>query len=300
MVDYTRVPGVKLFMGSSTGNMLVDSDAALRALFGGLPEGVRIAIHAEDQATIDEANARLNPGGDAPVPLHSEIRPVEACMRSTAKALALAGEYRRPVTICHVTTADELSMVAGCPEATAEVSPHHLMWCSDDYPRKGSRIKMNPAVKSASHRDALCRALLMGEGIGFIATDHAPHEAAVKASGTVADASGAPVVQFALPWLLTHFPADRVEEYYCRRPAEVMGVDRRGRIAPGYYADIVLAEECDWTVADSDVVSPCGWTPLAGERLGWKITRVWVNGHETFADGRLAPASSAMPLRFSQ
>jgi len=298
--DYSRVPGVKLFMGSSTGNMLVDSDSALRALFQGLPEGVRIAIHAEDQATIDEANARLNPGGDAPVALHSEIRPVEACTRSTAKALALAEEYRRPVTICHVTTADELAMVAACPQATAEVSPHHLMWCSDDYSRKGSRIKMNPSVKDASHCSALRQALLSGEGIGFLATDHAPHEAAAKATGTVADASGAPVVQFALPWLLTHFPADRVEEYYCRRPAEAMGIEGRGRIAPGCHADIVLAEECDWTVADSDALSLCGWTPLAGERLGWRITRVWVNGHEAYARGAFSPASAAQPLRFNK
>lgn len=159
---------------------------------------------------------------------------------------------------------------------------------------------MNPSVKDDYHRDALRQALRRGVGIGFLATDHAPHEAAAKATGTVADASGAPVVQFALPWLLTHFPADRVEEYYCRRPAEAMGIEGRGRIAPGCHADIVLAEECDWTVADTDVHSLCGWTPLAGERLGWRITRVWVNGHETYSHGAFSPASAAQPLRFNK
>lgn len=296
--DYRRVPGVKLFMGSSTGNMLVDSDDALRRLFAGLPQGVRIAIHAEDQAVIDRANAELNPGGDAPVEYHSRIRPAEACVRSTRKALAMAEEYRRPVTICHVTTADELDMIAQCPLAAAEVSPHHLMWCHEDYARKGSRIKMNPAVKTRADRDALRRALSDGCKIDLIATDHAPHEPAAKATDTVADASGAPVVQFALPWLLTHFDAATVEKYYCRRPAEVMHIEGRGRLEKGCHADIVLLQPCDRTIADSDVLSTCRWTPLAGERIGWEVERVWVNGTEVFRHGKFAGKSTAMPLLF--
>ncbi len=297
-VDYRRVPGVKLFMGASTGNMIVDSDEALHALFSGLPEGVRIAIHAEDQAVIDEAVARLNPDGNAPVALHSRIRPAEACISSTRKALGLAREHDRPVTICHVTTTAELDMISRCGQAAAEVSPHHLMWCDEDYARKESRIKMNPSVKSRADRDALRRALASDRGMDFIATDHAPHEPAAKASGTMADASGAPLVQFALPWLMTHFPAGTVEKYYCRRPAEVMGIEGRGRIAKGYYADIVLLRRQEWTVTDADVVSLCGWTPLDGERLGWKVSRVWVNGSEVFADGEFRGVSPAMPLTF--
>ncbi|MDE5554793.1 MAG: amidohydrolase family protein, partial [Muribaculaceae bacterium] len=204
--DYTRVAGVKLFMGSSTGNMLVDKENALCRLFEAAP--AIISVHAEDEATIRAAREAIEAeyGADAPVSLHTRLRPAEACYKATAHAVELARRYGSRLHIAHLTTAAELALLdAPAPveekRITAEVSPHHLMWTVDDYERKGARIKMNPAVKTADDRAALREALAEGR-IDIVATDHAPHLLAEKGGSLFKAVSGAPMVQFSLPVML--------------------------------------------------------------------------------------------------
>ncbi|MEE1207569.1 MAG: dihydroorotase [Muribaculaceae bacterium] len=302
-VDPSTVAGVKLFVGSSTGNMLVDDADALDHLFATVK--MPISVHAEDEAVIarckTEAIARYGSADKVPVAEHSNIRPVEACVRATERVLRLAERHGAHVHIAHLTTAREVEMVAearrGGARVTCEVSPHHLTFCTDDYERLGTRIKMNPAVKSADDREALRKALAVGT-IDMVATDHAPHLLKEKEGGALTAVSGAPMVQFSLPVVLSLFGPEVAAEKMSHRPAEVFGIRDRGRIEPGCYADLVrvrrLAEP--HTVADAEVVSKCGWTPLAGTRLDYAVVTTWVNGR-VYEPG--AGPGSAMALEFS-
>lgn len=208
--------------------------------------------------------------------------------------MELATRYGSRLHLAHVSTADECALLdPGTPTGkriTAEVSPHHLWWSSDDYDRLGARIKMNPAVKSPEHRERLRSALTEGR-LDMVATDHAPHLLAEKSGDLLKAVSGAPMVQFSLPAMLTLYdnPAF-VARKMAQVPAELFGIQGRGSIAPGNYADLVLVERADWTARDSDVISLCGWTPMAGERLGWRVLRTWINGG--------SPDSPGMPLEF--
>lgn len=304
--DYTRVPGVKLFMGSSTGNMLVDDDTTITRLFDSVD--AIVAIHAEDQAIIEantlKAIAEYGDRDKVPVDRHSDIRSSEACYASTAKAVRLAKQYGRRLHICHLTTIRELELLEkDTPLSqrliTSEVSPHHLAWCDADYARKGTRIKMNPAVKDASTRAVLCQALISGL-IDMVATDHAPHLPEDKEGGALTAASGAPLVQFSLPWMLGHFDEKTVQRVMCENPAKIFRIDRRGLLAPGYYADIVLVRAIDpYTVDDIQVISKCGWTPLAGEELSHRVEQTWINGRLVWHDGKFTGARTAMPLKFN-
>lgn len=305
--DYTAVPGVKLFMGSSTGNMLVDDSTTITRIFESVD--AIVAIHAEDQAIIN-ANVQKEIAcyGDkynVPVDRHSAIRSSEACLSSTSQAVALAKKYGRHLHVCHLTTSDELSLLEKDTPLdekliTSEVSPHHLMWCDADYKAKGTRIKMNPAVKDADSRHALREALKSGL-IDMVATDHAPHLLADKSGGALTAASGAPLVQFALPWMLDNFDETTVQRVMSENPARIFHIDRRGKLAPGYYADIVLVSEtAPYTVTDSHVLSKCGWTPLCGETLSHQVEQTWVNGRCVWRDGAAADTGAAMPLRFNQ
>ncbi len=305
--DYTQVPGVKLFMGSSTGNMLVDDDSTISRIFKSID--AIVAIHAEDQDIIN-ANTlkeieKYGSKADVPVDRHSAIRSPEACHASTAKAVALAKKYSRRLHVCHLTTIEELSLLekGNTPEQkliTSEVSPHHLMWCDSDYARKGTRIKMNPAVKDAAARQALRQALSEGL-IDMVATDHAPHLPKDKEGGALTAASGAPLVQFSLPWMLDHFDEPTVQRVMCENPALIFNIDRRGSLAPGSYADIVLIGKTEpYTVTDSMVVSKCGWTPLDGESLSHRVEQTWVNGRCVYRNGEFTGVHSAMPLRFNR
>lgn len=305
-IDYTRVPGVKLFMGSSTGNMLVDADSAIARMFDSVD--AIVAVHAEDQAIID-ANTQKEVAayGDrdkVPVDCHSAIRSDEACYASTAKAVALAKQYGRRLHICHLTTRRELQLLEkDTPLAqrliTSEVSPHHLAWCDDDYARKGTRIKMNPAVKDASTRTALREALKNGL-IDMVATDHAPHLPEDKRGGALTAASGAPMVQFSLPWMLGHFDEVTVQRVMSENPAKIFHIDRRGQLEPGYYADIVLVRAvAPYTVTDGQVISKCGWTPLDGEELSHRVEQTWINGRCVWRQGAFADTHAAMPLKFN-
>jgi dihydroorotase len=298
--DYTKVAGVKLFLGSSTGNMLVNDSAALHTIF----EKVRvpIVVHAEDEDTIKHNRAEYIARygcTEPPVEAHSLIRSTEACVKATERAISLAKEHNAHLHIAHLTTAAELNVVqkAG-PNVTCEVSPHHLLWCDEDYATRGTRIKMNPAVKTSADREALRNAVRTGI-VDIVATDHAPHLLDEKQGGAITAVSGAPLVQFSLPVMLDMFSPDVVVRTMCQGPAKLFGIIDRGDIAVGNYADLVIVSESDHKVTDADVVSKCGWTPLNGLTLHHRIDRVFVNGKTAYDNGIFANAN-AMPLQFSR
>lgn len=304
-IDFAAVPGVKLFMGSSTGNMLVDDNSTIAHIFKNV--NAIVAIHAEDQSIIN-ANTQKETGiyGDksaVPVERHSAIRSAQACISSTSKAVALAKKYGRRLHICHISTSEELSLLEKDTPVdekliTSEVSPHHLMWCDSDYHAKGTRIKMNPAVKDNATRLALRDALRSGL-IDMVATDHAPHLLADKEGGALTAASGAPLVQFSLAWMLDNFDEKTVQRVMAENPAKVYRIDHRGKLAPGYYADIALVRETEpYTVTDADVLSKCGWTPLCGEKLHHRVEQTWVNGQRVWHNDKIETYDAAMPLRF--
>lgn len=305
--DYTAIPGVKLFMGSSTGNMLVDDNSTIARIFQSVD--TIVAIHAEDPDIINantrKETARYGDRSRVPVERHSAIRSAQACLASTSKAVTLAEKYGRRLHICHLTTRDELALLQKDTPLeekliTSEVSPHHLMWCDADYAAKGTRIKMNPAVKDSDSRQALREALESGL-IDMVATDHAPHLPADKEGGALTAASGAPLVQFSLPWMLDNFSEPTVQRVMCSNPAKIYHIDRRGQLIPGYYADIVLVQStAPYTVDDSDVLSKCGWTPLHGETLRHKVEQTWVNGCCVWRDGHYVNSDAAMPLAFNR
>lgn len=289
--DYTKVAGIKLFMGSSTGNMLVDNESALTYLFENAP--TIISVHAEDEATIRAARAEIETeyGNDAPVSLHTRLRSAEACVKATTRAVELARRYGTHLHIAHLTTAAELQLLdrdipLSDKHITAEVSPHHLLWTDEDYTKKGARIKMNPSVKSKSDRAALRHAVADGT-IDIVATDHAPHLLSEKSGSLFKAVSGAPMVQFSLPVMLDMFDPSTVTRVMSSNPAKLFGIAERGRVAEGQFADLTLVERCSapMSVTDSDVLSLCGWTPLDGEYLGHKVAYTWVNGNLVYDRG---------------
>lgn len=302
--DYSRIAGIKLFMGSSTGNMLVDSESTLERLFEDAP--AIISVHAEDEATIKAAREAIEAeyGSDAPASLHTRLRPAEACMRASSEAVRLARKYGTRLHIAHLTTAAELALLdhdmpLENKKITAEVSPHHLMWTEDDYATRGTRIKMNPSVKSAADREALSKAVADGL-IDIVATDHAPHLAAEKQGTLFKAVSGAPLVQFSLVVMLTLFGPEKTAAMMADNPARLFGIERRGRIAPGYYADLVLVDRDRHTITDADVVSLCGWTPLDGCEVDYSVVTTWVNGHKAYDHGEIKDCGGAMALRFKR
>ena len=303
--DYTRTAGIKLFMGSSTGNMLVDKENALCRLFESAP--AIISVHAEDEATIKAAREAIEAeyGAEAPVSLHTRLRPAEACYKATAHAVDLARKFGARLHVAHLTTAAELDLLD--PPApiedkriTAEVSPHHLMWTVDDYERKGARIKMNPAVKTAADRKALREALADGR-IDIVATDHAPHLMSEKQGSLFKAVSGAPMVQFSLPVMLGLYDPTLVTRVMSDNPSRLFGIVDRGRLIQGAYADLVMIEKLEQpvTISDSDSLSLCGWTPLAGERLHHKVTKTWVNGNLVYSEGVIDDSHKGMQITFN-
>lgn len=281
--DFTRVPAVKVFMGSSTGNMLLDADDALRAVFADQPG--RVVVHAEDQHIINRLTERYRLALDAgDMNWHTRLRPNECCVAATEHALELAQRYGTRLHVAHVTSREECALFdpADSPaglQFTSEVSPHHLTRCSDDYAALGARIKMNPAVKSAADRDALRQALAAGR-LHIVATDHAPHLLSEKQGDVFTAMSGAPIVQFSLPLMLSLFDPVTVVRRMCNAPADLFGIDRRGYLRPGWYADLVLVEELPeaHTISDADVLSPCGWTAAVGLPVRHRVREAIVNG----------------------
>lgn len=282
-LDFSKIPGIKVFLGSSTGNMLVNDKEALEKIFATIK--VPIVVHAEDETVIGRCRkeAELRYGVYAPVKAHSEIRPAEACVKATVAALGMLRNHPEAhLHVAHLSTAAEVELIRQAKSegmnVTCEVSPHHLLFTQNDYDRLGARIKMNPSVKRPEDREAL-RAGVENGIIDIIATDHAPHTLAEKEGGAFTAVSGAPMVQFSLPLMLDMFGAETALLAMCRRPAEIFGVERRGRIAPGFIPDMVLVEEMPdntFAVADSDVLSKCGWTPLVGTVLRHRVSRIFL------------------------
>ncbi len=313
--DYSRVAGVKLFLGSSTGNMLVDDSSTLTRLFAESP--ALIAVHAEDEAIIRASRDRLldECGGTIPVERHPDVRPRKACIEATRRAIGLAHRTGAHLHICHISTADELEMIkkakAEGVSVTAETCPQYLLFDRNDFDRLGARIKCNPAIKEASDRIALLRELLPGGCIDTIATDHAPHLLRQKEGDALTAASGMPMVQFSLRAMLELLDTaprlesigpERIVELMSHNPARLLGVDRRGFIREGYYADLVLLDPVNQSdrpvkITDSDVAGRCGWTPLAGMCLSHNIRLTMVNGATAYSDGVFA-APHGQPLRF--
>ncbi|MBR6818966.1 MAG: dihydroorotase [Bacteroidaceae bacterium] len=301
-LDTERCPGVKLFMGSSTGNMLVDREETLRRLFGESP--ALIMAHCEDTSRInrriEEYKARY--GEDPDVRFHSEIRDEEACLESSRLAAALAREAGARLHIAHISTAEELALAA--PEAgiTLEACVPHLLYSTDDYALKGSLIKCNPAVKGPRHREALREALTSG-AITTIGTDHAPHLLSEKAGGALKAVSGMPMVQFSLPSMLTLadegvVTKERLVSLMCHNPARLFGIRERGFLRPGYKADLTLVKPEPRTIRREEVLSLCGWSPREGERVTWQVAATWVNGQKVWDGERVDTDVRGEALKF--
>ena len=288
-LDIHRVPGVKLFMGSSTGNMLVDRREALETIFRTSP--LPVMTHCEDTAIINRnmAEAKKRYGDDPDVCHHPDIRSVEACYESTRTAVELARRFGARLHVAHLTTARELELFEpNDPMITAEAVVGHLFFSADDYATLGARIKVNPAVKSRADRDALRRALTDGR-IAVVGTDHAPHLLEQKQGGCVKAASGMPMIQFSLVTMLELvdegvIPLPRMVELMCHRPASLFEVSRRGYLRPGYKADLVVVRpDAPWTVTADRIESKCGWSPVEGHTYRWRVERTFCNGHEVYS-----------------
>lgn len=299
--DVRRIPGIKLFMGSSTGNMLVDSPDALSGVFRTAAElGVPLMTHCEDTGVINAnmAEAKALYGDDPDVVRHCFIRSEQACFQSTSLAVSLARKYGTRLHIAHMSTKRELDLLreinAGVGEAdkriTAEAAVGHLLFTADDHARLGTKIKVNPSIKTAADRDALRQALSDGI-IDVVGTDHAPHLLSQKQGGCCGATSGMPMIQFSLVSMLGLVDAgvltvERLVQLMCHNPATLFDVRRRGFLRRGYYADIVIVRPAlPWTVTRDCVMSKCGWSPLEGQIFNWKVERTICNGHTVYADG---------------
>lgn len=284
-LDYTQVPAVKVFMGSSTGSLFLHENKPLVSVFADQPG--RIVVHAEDQDIINRNIAHFRENAKPELYnsmfFHTAIRSKKACISSTERALELAARYGKRLHVAHLSTKEETLMFDpgsdGFRQITCEVSPHHLINSTQNYAELGSRIKMNPSVKYPDDRYALCQGVRDGR-IDIIATDHAPHLLSEKQGDIFTAASGAPMVQFSLVFMLDRFGPDIVAKRMSAVPANLFGIVDRGYLRPGAFADLVLVEELKeaHTVTDSEVKSLCGWTPMAGRYTFHRIDRVWVNG----------------------
>lgn len=294
-LDPARNCGVKVFMGASTGNMLVDKREALEKIFAESP--ALIATHCEDEGTIRRNTKvqRNNFGDDIPVHLHPAIRSEEACFLSSSLAVELARKHHARLHVLHISTAKELELFEQGTSfenkrITAEVCVHHLWFHDGDYERKGTLIKWNPAIKTQLDRDSLLAGLL-NDKLDVIATDHAPHTIEEKQSKYFESPSGGPLVQHSLVAMLEmvhrgKLSLEKVVEKMCHAPARLFGIGNRGFIEPGYKADLVLVDmEREWTVAHSNILYKCGWSPFGGETFHSTVTHTWINGKLVYKEG---------------
>lgn len=299
----TEYPAVKLFMGSSTGNMLVDKREMLEELFAKTPK--LIMTHCEDTARINAnmADARQKYGDDPDITHHAEIRDAEACWQSSALAAEMAKASGARLHIAHISTERELALLGG--NITGEACVAHLLYTDQDYARLRGRIKCNPAIKSESDREALRRGLTDGR-ITCIGTDHAPHLLSEKQGGARTAVSGMPMVQFSLVSMLEMvdegvLSMERMVQLMCHNPATLFGILDRGFIREGMMADLVLVrrDEVPYTIASSDVLSKCGWSPREGDALHWRVMSTWVNGKYVWDGVKVHEDVYGMPLAFS-
>ena len=327
-LDIHRIPGIKLFMGSSTGNMLVDRREALEHIFSTAP--LPIMAHCEDTGIINRnmAEAKRLYGDDPKVIHHPEIRSEEACYESSRLAVELATKHHARLHIAHVSTERDLELIplptspkgrgasrgllsAGTPPLwggregfiTAEATVSHLYFSERDYNTLGTRIKCNPAIKTERDRDALREALNDGR-ITVIGTDHAPHLLSQKEGGCARAASGMPMIQFSLVTMLELvdqgvLSLERLVELMCHNPARLFEVRQRGFLREGYQADIVLVRpNSGWTVTKDLILSRCGWSPMEGHMYLWRVERTLCNGHTVYSQGRVDTSYIAQPVTF--
>ncbi|MCL2560717.1 MAG: dihydroorotase [Rikenellaceae bacterium] len=308
-IDSSRVCGVKLFMGSSTGGMLVDDDYSISAIFAESP--VIVAVHSEDERIIQE-NMRLfreRYGGDIKPEWHAEIRSAEACYAATARAVELADKYGADLHVLHLSTARELPLFSAKPlsdkHITAEACVNHLWFAAPDYAVKGNLIKVNPAIKSVEDRDALRTAVADGR-IDIVATDHAPHTLDEKRLPYWECPSGLPSIEHSLAMMLGlaaagFFSIGDVVEKMCHAPARRYGVRQRGFLREGMFADIALVTtNADWRVSDREVLYKCGWSPIAGSTLRHRVRTTIINGRVVYDNGVFDESFRGMPLEFDR
>lgn len=292
-LDSRKVAGIKLFMGSSTGNMLVDNEVALRAIF----ESAKLPImtHCENTQLINEnmAKAQAAYGNDPAVEHHPEIRSEEACYQSTALAVKLAQETGARLHVAHISTARELELFdANNPRITAEACVGHLVFSNKDYAKLGTRIKVNPAIKTEADCHAL-REALNNDKIYTIGTDHAPHKLSEKMGGCAKAASGMPIIQFSLVSMLELvdkgvLSLERMVQLMCHNPAELLQIENRGYLREGYKADIVMVRpHVPWTLTPNRIQSKCNWSPLEGHVFHWRVERTFCNGFPIFNRGHV-------------
>lgn len=305
-----NVCGIKVFMGSSTGNMLVDKEETLTALFSSVP--MLIATHCEDEATI-RANTetyRAQFGEEIPMEMHPLIRSEEACYLSSSMAVGLAKKYGARLHILHISTAKELALFDNSiplseKKITAEACIHHLWFSDKDYANKGSYIKWNPAVKKESDREAIWKAVLDNR-IDVIATDHAPHTIEEKENSYFKAPSGGPLVQEALLAMLEKakegkITVERIVEKMAHAPAELFQIEKRGYVREGYFADLVVVNpNASRLVEKSNILYQCGWSPFEGVRFSNSISKTFVNGNLVFDNGHIIEGVNGKRLTFER
>ncbi|MCI6308988.1 MAG: dihydroorotase [Prevotella sp.] len=303
-LDRHAVPGIKLFMGSSTGNMLVDKYGSLLKVFAEAARlGLPVMAHCEDTDIINRNMEQMKKayGDDPDVMLHPLIRSEEACFESAALAAALARQFGTRLHIAHVSTGRELALAAD--NVTLEATVAHLFFSSADYAQKGSLIKCNPAIKRPEDREALRRGIADGT-ISVVGTDHAPHLLADKQGGAAKATSGMPMVQFSLVTMLELadkgvVTMERLVELMCHNPARLFSISRRGFLRPGYHADIAIVQRGEpWTVGKDIILSKCKWSPMEGHCYDWRVRRTICNGHTVYADGHVIDDTLGQELTF--
>lgn len=308
--DPTKVAAIKLFLGSSTGNMLVDNEAVLEKIFSSTK--MLIAVHCEDETTIQKNTAAYvaKYGEDIPMECHPLIRSEEACYLSSSKAIALAKKTGARLHVFHVSTGKETELFRNDipleeKQITAEVCIHHLWFTDKDYQEKGTFIKWNPAVKTTADKDALWEALL-DDRLDIIATDHAPHTLEEKDNVYTKAPSGGPLVQHALVALFEKvkdgtISVEKAVEKMCHNPAKIFQIEKRGFVKEGYYADLVLVNPADeWTVSKDNILYKCGWSPFEGTTFSSAVSHTFVNGNLMYDQGVINEEIKGKRLTFDR
>ena len=309
-VDPKTVAGLKIFLGSSTGNMLVDNEQVLEKIFSSTP--LLISVHCEDEETIKNNLAKYKEeyGDDIPMKFHHLIRSEEACYISSSKAIELAKKTGARLHVFHLSTAKEMSLFTNKipleeKKITAEVCIHHLWFTDKDYEKKGTLIKWNPAVKTQADQDALWEALLDGR-IDVIATDHAPHTLEEKKNVYTSAPSGGPLVQHAVVAMFEMFhqgkiSVEKIVEKMAHNPAKLFKIEKRGFIKEGFYADVVIVDAgLPWSVKKENILYKCGWSPFEGFTFKSRITHTFVNGEMVYNNFKVKDVRAGKRLTFDR
>ena len=303
-IDRSRVCGIKLFMGSSTGDMLVSDNEMLHELFG--IQDIHIAVHCEDESIITQnmQQAKEKYGEDVPIEKHPEIRSEEACFTATQKAVSLAQKYGTKLHVLHLSTAKELTLFTKqYPNITAEVCVSYLFLDENNYASLGTKMKCNPAIKQASDKEALFDALLSGK-ITTIGSDHAPHTLEEKENTYFKSPSGIPVVQHSLLLMLALYKENKIKlqtivERMCHAPARIFGIEKRGFIKEDYFADLVLVDmEQETEINKNSIQYKCKWSPFDGKKLHTRIEKTFVNGELVYDNETFPTSPKGQELRF--